>query len=115
MGHFFSFMRNARAHKDELSGESVKTVHGIIKFVQESLGLISLDPEKVLAELDKHNMDLSDTGVEAKWIEALIQERKEAKASKKWGRADEIRKELNAKNIVLKDNPDGSTSWSVQS
>lgn len=115
MGHFFTFMRNVKAHKDELSGESIKQVHGTLQFVRDALGLIATDPEKVLAELSKHEKDTSSTGVDAAWIESMIEERKLAKAAKNWGRADEIRKELTAKNIVLKDNPDGSTSWSVNS
>lgn len=115
MGHFFSFMRNVKAHKDELSGETIKEVHGTIQFVKEALGLIANDPEKVLAELKKHDQDTSSTGVDAAWIEAMIAERKTAKAEKNWARADEIRKEIAAKNIVLKDNPDGTTSWTVQS
>lgn len=115
MGHFFSFMKHVKAHKDELSGEAIKEVFGTIQFVTESLGLISTNPEQVLKELQKHEKDTSSTGVDAAWIEALIQERKEAKAAKNWARADEIRKEIASKNIVLKDNPDGTTSWSVQS
>ena len=115
MGHFFTFMRNVKGHKDELSGEALKAVHGTIQFVNEALGLISKDPEKVLETLAKHDKDTSSVDVDAAWIEALIQERKEAKAAKNWARADEIRKEIASKNIILKDNPDGSTSWTVQS
>jgi len=47
-------------------------------------------------------------------IEKLIVERKEARASKNWGRADEIRKELDASGIVLKDSPDGTITWSYK-
>lgn len=115
MGHFFSFMKGVRAHKDELSAESLKEVHNVIRFVQDALGLVSTNPEGVLATLLKLEKDTSSTGVDAAWIEAMIAERKEAKAQKNWGRADEIRKELAGKNIVLKDNPDGTTSWSVNS
>ena len=115
MGHFFLLMRSARAHKDELSARSVQEVLQTIQFVQNSLGLIHAEPEKVLSELRKHDHDTSLTGVDAAWIEALIEERKAAKMSKNWVRADEIRKEMSSKNIVLKDNPDGTTSWSVQS
>lgn len=115
MGHFFSFMKDAKAHKDELSGETLKEVHGTLQFVRDALGLVSTNPEKVLKELEKHDKDTSSLGIDAAAIEKLILERKEAKAAKNWARADEIRKELTAKNIVLKDNPDGSTSWSVQS
>jgi cysteinyl-tRNA synthetase len=114
MGHFFSLLRNAKANKDKLSKESLKDVHASLKFVQDALGLIHTNPESVLTALQKHDKDTSDTGVDAAWIEALIEERKTAKATKNWARADEIRKEIASKNIVLKDNPDGSTSWTVQ-
>lgn len=114
MGHFFTFMKNTKAHKDQLSAETLTSVKETIQFVKDSLGLISVHPAEVLAQLKKHEQDTSSTGVDAAWIEGLIEERKVAKASKNWARADEIRKEMAAKNIVLKDNPDGTTSWTVQ-
>lgn len=113
MGHFFSFLRHVKGKKDSLSAASVAEVQKTVAYVQESMGLISKDPEAVLAQLAKLDQDTSSTGVDAAWIDGLIEERKTAKASKNWARADEIRKELAAKNIVLKDNPDGSTSWKV--
>jgi cysteinyl-tRNA synthetase len=114
MGHFFSFMRSARGHKDELSSESLAAVKATLDFVQDALGLVNPNPEEVLSILKKHEQDTSSTGVDAAWIEAMILERKEAKAAKNWARADEIRKEMTAKNIVLKDNPDGTTTWTIQ-
>ena len=45
-----------------------------------------------------------------KKIEALIQERSEAKKNKDWARADAIRAELQAMNIVLEDTKEG-TKW----
>ena len=43
-------------------------------------------------------------------IESLIKERKEAKTAKNYGRADEIRRQLNEKGIILEDSAQG-TSW----
>jgi len=114
MGHFFTFLKASKAHKDELSQLSVDQIQQTLKFVQDALGLISQNPQQVLNELKRYDQDTTSTGVDAAWIEALIEERKTAKASKNWARADEIRKEMATKNIILKDNPDGSTSWSVQ-
>ncbi len=114
MGHFFTFMKNVRAHKDELSSSSVRDVRETITFVQDALGLISHNPEMVLSEIKRHMKDISSTDIDADWIDALIMERKLAKEAKNWARADEIRKEMASKNIILKDNPDGTTSWSVQ-
>lgn len=114
MGHFFVFLRNVRANKDKLSEKSLSDVKGVLSFVEKSLGLIHPNPEFILKELSKHDQDTSGSDVDAAWIEGLIEERKSAKASKNWARADEIRKELTAKKIELKDNPDGSTSWKIQ-
>lgn len=113
MGHFFSFLRYVKGKKDNLSAEAIAEVKKTVAYVQDAMGLISKNPEAVLEQLAKLDQDTSSTGVDAAWIEALIEERKTAKAQKNWARADEIRKELTAKNIVLKDNPDGSTSWKV--
>jgi cysteinyl-tRNA synthetase len=113
LGHFFTFLRYVKGKKDQLSAESIATIQKTIKYVQDSMGLINANPEAVLAQLAKLDHDAASAGVDAAWIEGLIEERKTAKASKNWARADEIRKELSAKNVVLKDNPDGSTSWKI--
>ncbi len=42
------------------------------------------------------------------WIEGLIAERAEAKKNKNYARADEIRAELSAKGVTLKDTKDGT-------
>jgi len=52
--------------------------------------------------------------VDEAWIQNMIEQRKNAKATKDWKRADEIRDELKAKNIVLLDNKDGSITWKMQ-
>ncbi len=44
-------------------------------------------------------------------IERLIEERNEARRSKDFAKADEIRKVLAAKGITLEDRPDGTTRW----
>lgn len=114
MGQFFSFIRHVKGHKDNLSEASLKRVHETIDFAARALGLVNENPQAVLDVLHKNDQDTTASGVDAAWIEGLIEERKVAKASKNWARADGIRKELLGKNIVLKDNPDGSTSWKIQ-
>ena len=44
-------------------------------------------------------------------IQKLIEQRKKAKQTKDWAKADRIRDELSQKHIILEDNPDGTTSW----
>ncbi len=52
-------------------------------------------------------------GITPEEIEALIEERKQARTDKNWARADEIRDELDAKSIVLEDKA-GGTIWKVK-
>ena len=44
-------------------------------------------------------------------IERQIAERNNARCSKDFPRADEIRKALAAQGIILEDRPDGTTRW----
>ena len=46
-------------------------------------------------------------------IEALIEQRQEARANKDWATADKIRDDLKARGIILKDTPQGVT-WSKE-
>ncbi len=115
LGHYFSFLRYVKSIKDQLSEASLRQVHQTNKFLADATGLINKEPKTVLEQLLKNDQDTSQIDIDAAWIEQLLEERKVAKASKNWGRADEIRNELTAKKIVLKDNPDGSTSWKIQS
>jgi cysteinyl-tRNA synthetase len=114
MGHFFTFIRHVKNQKDSLSAASLKHIHTTIRFVQDSIGLVHQNPELVLNKLLENSQDTGGSDIDAAWIENLIEERKTAKSSKNWARADEIRKELTAKKVELKDNPDGSTTWKIQ-
>ena len=50
--------------------------------------------------------------VEPSWIEALVQERTQAKFEKNYARADAIRQQLQDASILLQDTPEG-TLWSM--
>jgi cysteinyl-tRNA synthetase len=45
-------------------------------------------------------------------IEVLIAERRSAREAKEWQRADEIRKGLAARGVILKDTPT-ATTWTI--
>ncbi|MEI7280343.1 cysteine--tRNA ligase [Pectobacterium atrosepticum] len=68
------------------------------------LGLLEQDPEQFLQNGAQVNDD------EVKEIEALIQQRKDARATKDWALADQARDRLNEMGIVLEDGPQG-TIW----
>ena len=68
--------------------------------------------EALLAQFEAFNRVLGLLGKEEEQnldaeIEQLIVERTEARKTKNWARADEIRDQLNAMNIVLEDTPQG--------
>jgi len=66
------------------------------------------DFDRVLGLNLKESAELA-TAVDAD-VEALINERNEARAQKNWARADEIRKQLSEQGITLEDTPSG-TLW----
>lgn len=71
-----------------------------IKIVEDFDRVLSLG---LIAEEVQHSDELKE------YVEKLIAERAEAKKNKNYARADEIRNELAAKGIVLKDTKDGTT------
>lgn len=68
--------------------------------IGELLGLFQCEPETWFKG------EAQDQDAE---IDALVQERVQAKLDKSWARADEIRNELQALGIVLEDSKDGTT------
>lgn len=73
------------------------------------LGLLQEDPETYL----KSRAGTGDTGsdgLQDEEIDALIQQRSQAKIDKNWGEADRIRDELKAQGIELEDKG-AETSW----
>jgi len=86
------------------SVETLKTLAAI-------MGLLQQDAATYLSE--KKASMLSDLDIDEATILALIDQRNEAKSQKDWAKSDEIRDLLLARQIELKDGPDG-TSWSVK-
>lgn len=85
-------LANTKLQDANLNYGDLKAIEDVFKAFDAVLGLL---PEKQEAEvLDEQ-------------IEQLIVERTEARASKNWARADEIRDLLNEMNIVLEDTPQG--------
>jgi len=68
------------------------------------LGIVQQDPDTVLQG------SVDESGLDSAKIEALIQERVDARNNKDWARSDEIRDELTANGVILEDK-DGKTSW----
>ena len=124
MAHFFSLIREVNktyldenknySQKKQLGLKTIASIDEICSFVKKSVGCIQDDPAKLLAKLNEARKKL--TGGEGhklseSEIEDLLVERKQARADKNWSRSDEIRDKLAKEKIVVKDNPDGTTSW----
>ena len=85
-----------------------KTPEGKAAFKKAAniLGFLKADPAVWLAQ------DKIASGIDAAWVDALVAERVAAKASKNFARADEIRKILAEKNIMIEDSVTGTT-WRI--
>ena len=68
------------------------------------LGILDADPEAWFTDA------VGEEELAAEKIDALIEERSAAKASRDFQRADQIRDDLEAQGVVLEDGPDG-TQW----
>jgi cysteinyl-tRNA synthetase len=87
----------------DLRGEVNRTksgaLAGLLKALGGTIGLLQADPAAFLQ--GGVTMD----------VDALIAERVAAKKNKDYQRADEIRRQLEAADIVLEDKPGGTTEW----
>ncbi len=89
---------------------TVSTLCADLKRMGGILGILSQEPQDYFRA--KKESGLAGKDLDGDAIEILIQERVAARQSKNFARADEIRAELEAMNIVLEDGPDGTT-WKI--
>jgi len=85
--------------------EKAREHAAVLKHLGSVLGLLQQEPEAFLKSAAGGEDDVSEQE-----IEALIEERNQARAEKNWARADEIRDQFQAMGIVLEDK-DGKTGW----
>jgi len=126
IAHFFSMIRMINrdyldeqldfSNKKKLTPDLIQAIDALTLLTKNAVGMIYDNPEEVLNTLEraKKNISKQEQKLSNEAIEKLIIERKEARISKNWSRADEIRKELDASGIVLKDSPDGTVTWSYK-
>ena len=86
--------------------EQAQSLAATLKHLGSILGLLQDDPKDFLQAKSSSSENQNDV----EEIEALIAARAEAKATKDYGKADEIRDKLNGMNISLEDTPQG-TIW----
>jgi cysteinyl-tRNA synthetase len=99
---------------------------GLLKVLGGVLGLLQRDPKTFLRAKPGSDVTVQLTGVtvvaevgiltprlelDDTRIEALIQQRLDARKTRDFKLADAIREELNDAGILLEDRPDGTTDW----
>jgi len=117
LGVFFGVIKDFNRHsKEGASAAYLKAAMDVAELMEQATGLVHQNPKEVLASLNLARKNLSGAGSNSseEEIEKLIAERKEARATKNWGRSDEIRNRLNELGVVVKDNPDGTATWTYK-
>ena len=85
-----------------------KTKLALIESFDKVLSLSLIDHANTLNSAKEEPAAPSSSGITAEEIEALIAERREAKAAKNYARADEIRNLLSEKGVTLIDTKEGT-------
>ncbi len=82
-----------------------QTLAVTLRFLSSILGLLDDDPEDFLKS------SVNDSILSSEAIEALIQQRIEAKQTKNWAMADTIRDDLKEQGVILEDAAGNITTW----
>jgi cysteinyl-tRNA synthetase len=104
---FLDAAPDAEAHAQVLLG-----ARACFAEVGEILGVFGGDPRAYLEE--RKNFAIRQAVLTEEEILRKIAERRAARVAKDFKAADGIRNDLEARGILLKDNPDGTTTWSVR-
>ncbi|MDX2217858.1 MAG: cysteine--tRNA ligase [Burkholderiales bacterium] len=88
--------------KNEVNRTKAPVLAGLLRALGGTIGLFQDEPAQfVQGKAATGELD----------VDALVQERIQAKKDRNFARADEIRKQLDAAGIVLEDKPGGLTEW----
>ena len=117
IGILFDTVRNANRELDEYkeslpleSEKELQADHADILRIGRILGILTESPKTYF---DKKRTDaLKQQSLDPAVIDKMVQERTEARKSKEWEKADNIRNKLLEMNIIIEDRTDG-TIWKV--
>ncbi|MBF0242472.1 MAG: cysteine--tRNA ligase [Desulfamplus sp.] len=95
---------------ESISSDKIKKVADICADIQKMgsiIGVVSQSPQSYFKA--KKDAAILSSSIDPKMVDQLVMERTEARKSKNFARADEIRKELDSMNIILEDGQNGTT------
>ena len=114
IGYLFDTIRFLNASltgkKAEASASALDQTEKTLHEIGAVLGLLLAEPDDYM-RLDR-DREVVKRGLAVAEIEALIADRWSAREKKEWQKADEIRKSLAARGVILKDTPT-STTWTI--
>jgi cysteinyl-tRNA synthetase len=118
IGVLFEAVRTVNRLLDESKGklpaEKRAAAHAAVSDIKRMGRILGIAMESSSAYFEKKKSKrLASIGVTPDEIEAMLQERRDARKAKDWARADQIRDRLAQMRIAIKDRPDG-TSWMVE-
>ena len=102
--------KKKKAIKDPVLLRTLVRIRADLEKSAEILGLFSEEPSIALTKI--RDLRATQLGIDSSAVEDLIKGRAEARANKDWARADEIRDELAALQVVLMDSATGTT-WEL--
>lgn len=105
LGALFDLAREINRQREE-NPEQAKQLGRLLVRLGSVLGILQSTPDQYLQSQGAEQVDAS-------MIDALIVRRREARASKNWALADEIRDKLAVMKVVVEDTAEGST-WRIE-
>ena len=114
IGALFEGVRECNRVLDQKVSVSAKCLSAILQHfetIQTVLGVFGSAPESFFSEMKQKGLQHCD--VDAQEIENRIVQRREARNVKDFAKSDEIRDGLKALGVILQDQPDGTTLWTL--
>ncbi len=118
IGYIFDAVRQVNGYmadeKFSLSPGACLVLNTAERAITEAGGVLGLfldDPDDYFRQ--DRDREAGKRGLDVKEIESLIEERRTARLAKDWQRADEIRRSLAEKKIILQGTP-AATTWKIE-
>jgi len=113
LGHVFEAVRELNRLLDEPENgqpdpDRIRAWLGAVRQMGGILGILELDPDQYLARTQAMAQAKADLTPDQ--VEAMIEDRAQARIAKNWAEADRIRDELNDRGVILED-IGGETRW----